>query len=469
MKTLMRISMLTVSALAVTACTNLAPIYERPDVPVPPVIQAQLDSRLDNVTALTWQDVVQSEELESLIALALQENRDLRIAAANIEIARAQYGISRSALLPSVAVAGGATIGDTFDSTPAASQTYAEGARANVGVTSYELDLFSRVRNQNEAALQSWLATIEGKRSAEIAIASTVAQLWVQLATDKALLDLAEETVRVQGESLDLTRELLNAGVATELDTRRASTSVETARAQAAQSKAQIRQDLNALRFVVGTDLPPGILEAATLSPEPVLLQAPSSLNSDVLINRPDVLQAEYALIAANANIGVARAAFYPSISLTGEIGAISTDLGDLVGDAGTGWSFGPSISLPIFDNGQRQANLEASQAQRDLAVAQYEQAIQTAFQETADALAVAETIDERLSALTQLEEDTSVTLELSQERFRVGVDDYLSVLDAQQSAFDASRQLINAQRDQAINQVTLFQALGVNFGTPDQ
>ena len=162
-------------------------------------------------------------------------------------------------------------------------------------------------------------------------------------------------------------------------------------------------------------------------------------------------------------------AAFYPSISLTGEIGAISTDLGDLVGDAGTGWSFGPSISLPIFDNGQRQANLEASQAQRDLAVAQYEQAIQTAFQETADALAVAETIDERLSALTQLEEDTSVTLELSQERFRVGVDDYLSVLDAQQSAFDASQQLINAQRDQAINQVTLFQALGVNFGTPEQ
>lgn len=450
------------SGLLLTGCMNLAPVYEKPESSVPAAFAINLNGNLEGVTQLTWDDVIVSEDLRALIRLALEKNQDIRLAAANIELARAQYGISRAGRLPTVNGTASVTEGDTFGgNNPLARSTFSDSSRANIQVSAFELDFFSRVKNGREADLQAWLATVEGKRAAEISIASSVAQLWVRLASDIEVLKLAQQTIEVQGESLSLTRELLEAGAATELDVRRASTSVETARAQAAVSKAQILQDLNALRLVVGADLPADIREKARLTPEPVLLNAPAALKSDILVNRPDVLQAERNLMAANANIGAARAAFCPTISLTGSAGYVSGDLGELF-DGGGGWSFGPSLSVPIFNAGALDEQLKASEAQRELALAQYEQTIQTAFRETSDALAVASTINERLNALLQLEEDTGVTLQLSEERFKVGVDDYLSVLDAQQTSFDARQQVIAARADRALNQIALFQAIGV-------
>lgn len=448
------------ASLILSGCMTVSQPYEQPEAPIPDALPV-VDETGAEVSALVWQDVFLSEQLRELVRLSLRENRDLRIAAANVQLARAQYGITRAQRLPTVGVSGSVTEGGTFDDDgTGVSSGFGDSARASLGVTSYELDLFGRVASLNEAALQSYFASEEGERAAKIAIAATVGEIWMQLAADKARLAVAEDTVDVQSESLGLTQELFDAGISTELDVRRASASVETARAQAAQFAASVEQDMNALRLVVGTDLPADIYQAARLDPTPLASDIPVAQSSLILLKRPDVQQAERQLMAANANIGAARAAFFPIISLTGEVGYSSSDLADLF-DGTAGWSFGPSISLPIFDAGARQSNLEVTQAQRDIALASYEQAIQFAFRDTADALAIARTIDERVSALSRLVDDTSVTLDLSEERFRVGVDDYLSVLDSQQLYYDARQQLIQAELDRNLNVIALYRALG--------
>jgi multidrug efflux system outer membrane protein len=329
-----------------------------------------------------------------------------------------------------------------------------------LGVTAYELDLFGRVSSLNEAALQTYMSTVEGERSVKISLISSVAQSWLTLAADQERLRLAQGTVESQGKSLALTRELFDSGVVTEIDVRRASASVETAKAQVAQFTGLVRQDVNALRLVVGANLPTNVAEQAVLSPSPIKDRLAVDAPSDILLNRPDVLSAERQLRAANANIGAARAAYFPTISLTGSAGYSSTGLDDLFDGSGA-WSIGPQLSLPIFDGGSRKANLGVSKASRDLALAQYEQSIQTAFRETADALAIAQTVDDRIDALRRLVEDTSVTLNLSQERFRVGIDDYFSVLDAQRDDYQSRQNLIGAELDRALNVVSLFRALG--------
>lgn len=446
------------AAMGLSACTTVTEPYERPAPPIPDALPVT-DAAGEVVEPLYWQDIYQSGQLRELVALALDENRDLRIAAANVQLARAQYGISRAQRLPTVTARGSATEAGTIGNGNGGGG-FGEGVSASIGITSYELDLFGRVAALNEAALQSYLASAEGERAARIAIAATVGEIWMQLAADKALLQLAEDTVDVQSESLSLTEELFNAGVATELDVRRASASVETARAQAAQFAAQVEQDLNALRFVVGTDLPDGTYQAARLEPTPLVEDIPVGQSSLVLLSRPDVQSAERDLMAANANIAAARAAFFPIVSLTGSVGYSSSELADLF-DGAAGFSFGPSISLPIFDAGARQANLDVSEAQREIAIAAYEQAIQSAFRDTADALAVRRTIDERVQALLNLVEDTEVTLNLSEERFRVGVDDYLSVLDSQQLYYNARQQLIQANLVRSLNVIAVYRALG--------
>ena len=447
------------SSLLLAACQTVKEPYEQPEAPIPQALPV-LDEAGAEVAPLTWREVFSTPELEELVELALRENRDLRIAAANVRLARARYGITQAQRLPTVTASGTVREGDTFNNGSATGGAFSDSASASLGVTAYELDLFGRVASLNEAALQAYLSSEEGERAAKISIAATVGELWLQLAADKALLALAEDTVDVQSESLDLTRELFEAGVATELDVRRASASVETARAQAAQFAANVEQDLNALRLVVGADIPDGVYEAAKLDPAPVVSQVPVSQSSLILLKRPDVQSAERDLMAANANVAAARAAFFPTISLTGSVGYASSELTDLFDGTG-GWSFGPSISLPIFDAGQRQANLDITRANREIAVATYEQAIQSAFRDTADALAVARTIDQRVAALSRLVEDTQKTLELSEERFRVGVDDYLSVLDSQQLYYDARQQLIRADLARSLNTVALYRALG--------
>lgn len=448
------------SALATAGCVNLAPPLDTPPPPVPDQLTGGRPGvALDSL--LAWDKIFLSSDLKSLVQLALEENRDLKAAFANIEIARAQYGITRSPLLPTVTASGNLTEGGRFDTNGTNTSAFRDSALAQIGITSYELDFFGRIENLSESAFQSYLASVETERAARIAIIATVAELYLRLATDRELLSLAEETVTVQSDSLNLTQELFNAGVATELDTRRASASVESARAQAAQYEALIEQDLNALRLVVGTNLPNGIKQQAVLSPSPVALDLPIGARSEILLNRPDIMAAERRLSAANANIGAARAAMFPSISLTGRAGYASSDIEDFFSSDVAGWTFGPSISLPIFDAGARQQRIKVSEAQKQLAIAQYERAIQSAFRETADALAVASTIGKRLSALEQFAEDAGVTLNLSQERFRIGIDDYLSVLDAQRQNYSAQQQLILANRDHALNTIALYRALG--------
>ena len=447
-------------SMAVTGCVNLAPAYEQPDTTIP----AELPGAPSGIaidSPLAWDSVFLSPDLRALMETALAENRNLRVTAANIEIARAQYNISQGSLLPSAVASGTLTEGGRFGSSGPNTSAFRDSALFQLGVTGFELDFFSRVRNQSEAAFQSYLGTVEGERAARIALVATVAELWVRLATDRELLALAEDTVDVQSDSLALTQELLSAGVATELDTRRASASVESARAQAATFEAQIRQDLNALRLVVGTALPANIEGDAALSPSPVELVIPSNISSEVLLNRPDVIAAERALLAANANVGVARAAMFPTISLSGRVGYSSSDLENFFSNDVGGWTVGPTVSLPIFDRGARANQVTISEVQREQAIAQYQASIQTAFSETADALAITETIDTRLGALERLADDATVTLNLSQERFRVGVDDYLSVLDAQREDYSARQQLILARRDRALNAIALYRALG--------
>ncbi|MFN3910712.1 efflux transporter outer membrane subunit [Hyphomonas sp.] len=447
--------------LALSGCLSLAPAYERVPAPIPNDLP-ETETARGPAAPLRWDELVVAPPLRELIVLALQENRDLRATAANVRSARAQLMIARGETFPSVTASASGREGDMFDSSDAGVQSFSDSASVTAGTTAWELDFFGRIASNNEAALQTYLASAEGERAAKLALVSTLGEAWLQLAADRALLALAEDTVSSQSESLELTRALLDAGAANELDVRRASASVQTARAQAAQYVALVRQDLNLLRLLAGTDLPAGTAEAAQLTPLPVVSGGRVNAPSEILLDRPDIMAAEHQLRATNARIGAARAAFFPSISLTGSAGYVSSDLTDLVGgDGAGGWSFGPNISLPIFDGGVRKGNLGAANSARDAALAQYESAIQSAFRETADALAVSGTIDARLDALTRLVEDTDVTLSLSKERFRSGVDGYLSVLDAQRENYSSRQQLIAARLDQGRNAIALFRALG--------
>ncbi|MEZ6011561.1 MAG: efflux transporter outer membrane subunit [Hyphomonas sp.] len=449
-----------VSTITLAGCVNLAPDYQRGALPVPAELPVQTPAA--GAEALRWNDVILSNALQQVIDTALTENRDLRVVAANVRAARGNLAVSRSTLWPEAALSGTAQAGDTFDEGSSGQTRFLDSTYAQVGVSAWELDFFGRVRNLNEAALQAYLATEDGERAAKISLAGTVAETWMQLAADRELLKLANRTAASQSESLSLTQELFSAGTASELDVRRASASVAQAQAQAAQYEAAVRRDTNALQLLVGKPVPDTLLAEATLFPAPVKLNLPVGQSSDVLLERPDVRAAEARLIASNANIGAARAAYFPSISLTGGVGVASGDLDDLLnGDGSSGWTFGPSISLPIFDFGRRRGNVEAAKADADAALATYQGTIQQAFREVADAIAVSETIDRRLTALEQLTDDTKVTFELSGERFKSGLDGYLTVLDAQREYYNAQQQWILASLDNNLNSIALYKALG--------
>lgn len=450
------------SALVLTGCVNLAPDYERPVSPVPMDLPVS-DVDAASIAPLGWQDVIASDDLKTLITLALDENRDLRSVAATVAVARANLVTSRAGLWPVISGSASAQVGDTFRTDDTYGSSFSDSTSAQLGVSAWELDFFGRVRNTNEAALQTYLASAEGERAAKISLVASVAETWLQLAADQELLKLARQTATSQKESLELTQALFDAGTASEIDLRRASASVAQAQAQAAEFEATVRRDLNTLRYLVGADLPAGITADVGLAPSPVRLDLPVGQSSAVLLMRPDVIQAERTLMAANANIGAARAAYFPNVSLSGGAGLVGGGLSDLFdGDYATGWTFTPSVQVPIFDFGSRRGNLDAARASADAALATYESTIQQAFREVANALAVSDTITDRLSALEQLSEDTAVTLNLSQERFKSGLDDYLTVLDAQRESYDAQQQLILARLDHGLNSVSLYRALAV-------
>jgi len=453
--------------LALSSCT-LAPDYNRPEAPVPAVWPSGPAYR-DNaahtgqaVADIPWQEFFVDPQLQKLIALALENNRDLRVAVLNIERSQALYRIQRADLFPPVdAIGEGSGRRVPADLAGGDKAETPHQYRADLAVSAYELDLFGRVRSLNEQALEQYLATEQARRSVQISLIAEVAANYLTLAADRERLALSKETLANYLVSYDLSRSRFEVGIASALDFNQAKTAVEAARVEIARYTTLVAQDENALNLVVGAPvpaelLPPGLSETLT-----AMQDLPSGLPSDVLLRRPDILQAESLLKGYNANIGAARAAFFPRIVLVSTIGTGSSELSGLFGDGSLVWSFVPSVTLPIFDAGRNQANLQVAEVDRDIAVARYEQAIQTAFREVADALARRGTIDEQLAAQQSLTDATAESYRLSQARFDKGVDNYLAVLVSQRFLYGAQQSLIRARLDRLDNQVRLYKALG--------
>jgi len=453
-----------VFALALlVGCVNLAPEYQRPAAPVAadwPGATASASGA--PASDLAWREFFADERLRRLIDSALAANRDLRVATLNIERARALYQIQRSESLPALnASASGNVQRVPGDLSATGAARINRSYSIAVGIPSYELDLFGRVRSLNEAALQQFFATEEARRAAQIGLVAEVAGAWTSLATDLERLELARQTLDSQQRSYDLVRRSHELGVASALDLRQAQIGVESARGDVARLSSQVAQDRNALTLLVGAPLPADIEPAPPLARVTQIDELPAGLPAEVLQRRPDVLAAERQLRAANANIGAARAAFFPRIALTASAGTASASLDGLFGAGSGAWSFVPQISLPIFNAGATRASLQVAEADRDLALARYEKAIQAAFREVADALAQRATLSEQYAAQQALVEATRETERLAQARFDRGVDSYLQVLDAQRSLYAARQGLVALQLARDANLITLYKALG--------
>lgn len=453
------------AATALGGCT-LAPRYERPGLPVGqawPVAAEPPSSPLSGAD-LAWRDVFRDARLQSVIALALEQNRDMRVAVANIARARATYRIQRADLLPTINATGSYTRSRSPAAAAIPGQTgdfRIEQYGVSAGFSAYELDLFGRVQSLSAAALQSYFATEENRRTVQISLIAETAGAYLTLAADQDLLSLTQDTLASREAGLDLARKRFEAGATSELDLRQAQTLTEQARSDAAIAIAQVERDRNALRLLVGAEVPRELLPQGGLTAVAILADISPGLPSEVLVRRPDVLSAEHTLQAQNANIGAARAAFFPRISLTGSSGTISPELSGLFGAGARSWSFAPQVVLPIFAGGANIANLRGAEASRDAAVAQYEKAIQTAFREVADALAVRATITDRIAAQDRLVEAAAATQRLTQARYDRGVDSYLSLLDAQRTLYAARQTQLAAQLSAATNRVELYRALG--------
>lgn len=450
--------------LALAGCATLIPNYERPAAPVaaayPGAAAAQAPAGAA-ASDVEWQSYFGDARLKRLIDVALGNNRDLRVAVLDIEQARALYQVRRADELPTVG------IGATGTRQPNGSGSIASVYTAGLAVTAYELDFFGRVRSLSQAALAQYLGTEEARRSAQIALVSSVANTYLNLLADDELLAVTRRTLLTREESLKLTKLKFDAGAASELDYRQAESLLAGARATLAQLARQRALDENALVLLLGQPLPDDLPQGQNLASQELVNELPVGLPSAVLARRPDVRQAEQQLIAANANIGAARAAFFPRITLTGSAGSASNELAGLFKSGSAAWSFMPQLLQPLFDSGRNRAALDAATVGRDIAVAQYEKAIQTAFREVADALAGRATLGEQLRAQEAQANAEAVRFKLADLRYRSGAASYLDVLDAQRSLFAAQQALVQAQAQQVQNQVTLYKALGGGFKSP--
>ena len=458
------------AALALLGACSLAPRYQRPEAPVAPEWPAGPAGLGDAAAGtpaaapydLGWRDVFGDERLQALVALALENNRDLRVSTLNVELARAQYRIQRAELLPAVAASGSATRQHAGrEASPTGEATTSTAWTAGAGVTAFELDLFGRVRSLSQAAVEQYLATEEARRSAHLALVSEVA---AQELAGRALDDqvaLARRTLEAVQASFDLTRRSYEGGRTNELDLRTAEAQVETARFNLASAEQQRARAANALVLLVGQPLPADLPPALPLDAQPVVADLPPGVPSEVLQRRPDVLAAEHALRAANASIGAARAAFFPSISLTAFGGTSSSELSGLFG-AGSGvWSFSPRVTLPLFTGGALRASLDVAEVRRSIQVAGYERAIQGAFREVADALVARAALDEQLRAQEARVRAEERRNHLADLRYRKGVDSYLTVLTAQRDLYAAQQLLIQSRLARLSNLVDLYRALG--------
>lgn len=456
--------------MLLSAC-SLIPDYLRPAMPVPNEWSTSPGSEAktsEQTVKLAWGDVAWKEffadaTLQDLIQKALDNNRDLRVAALNIEVARATYRVTEADLLPRVDAgmsgAGQRTPRDLSQSMPKEARTTHQ-YNANLSVTAFELDLFGRMRSLNQQALESYLATTEARNATQIALIAEVANAYLTLLGDRKQLVLSEKSLDTRLKSLELIKRRLELGMSNELDRAQARTAVESARGSRARYIRLVEQDANALQLLVGMPIAKSAL-TGELDNMQLVQDLPVGLPSEILLRRPDIMQAEHALKAVNANIGAARAAFFPRISLTALAGFASPALSSLFDSDSHTWSFVPSIAIPIFDAGRNQANLEASKANREISVARYEKTIQTAFREVSDGLVARGTLVSQIEAQSGLVDAANASLKLSDARYKQGMDSYFVVLDAERSLYGAQQELIQLQVQRLSNLVTLYKVLG--------
>lgn len=466
-----RFKLLPLLLVATLAGCSLAPEYERPLAPIPSAFpQAEAVQGRGTGTAdlrygadLGWQQFFTDPRLRDLIGLALDNNRDMRIAAARVEEARAQYGITDADRLPTFGVGGNAQMTRTpadmrmgGPDSPSVSRTYMAGA----AMTTFELDFFGRIRNLSEAARQQYLSTAQAQRTVHINLVSQVAEAYFRLRTAQQLQELMAKTLKSREATLQLVQARYDTGVASALDLQQARGQVETIKADQQSMRRVEAQALNALQLLIGAPIPDDLPAPAVFGRDQLLPSIPVGLPSDLLVRRPDIIGAEHALIGANANIGAARAAFFPNISITGLLGFASPQLGGLFSGGNRYWQYQPEIQIPIF-NGGLAGGLELAEARKVRAVAEYEKAIQTAFREVADALAGEATYYDQLDAMRALEATASEALRLANLRYETGVDSFLQVQSAEVNLYSVQQAFLQVGMESLLNRVALYKALG--------
>ena len=445
------------AAFALAGCSTLIPTYHRPSAPVPatyPPEHAPAATTGEAVADLDWQRFFADPRLQRLIELALHNNRDLRIAVLNIEQTRALYQVRRADELPTVGA------GATVSRTPVGGgvvTSYAVG----FAISSYELDLFGRIHDLSQAALAQYFATAETRKAVQISLVSSVANTYLAVLADDEQLRVTRQTLETREESTRLTKLRFDNGATSELDYRQAESLLEGARIALAQATRQRALDENALVLLVGQALPADLPPPLPLDQQQIPNGLPAGVPSDLLVRRPDIRASEQQLLAANANIGAARAAFFPRISLTANLGTASTELSGLFKGGSFAFTGTAQLLQPIFDAGRNRANLDVAHVNRDIAVAQYERSIQTAFREVSDALAGRATLGEQLRAQAAQANALAITYRLADLRYRAGAASYLDALDAQRSLFVAQQALVQTQAAQLQNLVTLYRVLG--------
>jgi multidrug efflux system outer membrane protein len=444
-------------ALLASGCMSLEPNYVRPGPAIPaswPVGSAYLAQSEAALPAVTYKDIFRDPRLQTLIQQALANNRDLMAAAANISAAREQYRIQRSGQLPVVNAGAGTTLtGDKSN----VNANYS----ADVSVPSFEIDLFGRVRSLSHAQLERYFATEAAARATRLALVASIADAWLVYGADSSLLGIANETARSAATTVKLTRARLEGGVAPRTDLSQAEQILTGAEADVARQTTAVAQDVNALRLLVGAPIDPALLPKSIDEAAPTVAELPAGLDSSILLRRPDVVEAEYQLRAANAQIGAARAALFPKISLTGLLGLASEALTSLFTGGAFGWSAGADATYTIFQGGAGLANVRLTQAQQRAAVADYQKAVQTAFREVSDALARRGTMGKEVDARARQAAAAAESLKLSEARYRAGIENFLATLDAQRSSYSAQQVLVQTKLESAENLVDLYQSLG--------
>ncbi|WP_199506758.1 MULTISPECIES: efflux transporter outer membrane subunit [unclassified Psychrobacter] len=459
-----RILALSVLAMSISACNtipkaNHTPVLAEPNIPVNEAYEnfdaeTTSDANQPSIAATRWQSFYTDERLKALIAMGLENNKDFESARLAIEKARAQYQITDIEDLPTINGSAGYTRqGQNSNS----SSSY----NVNLGLASYELDFWGRIASLKDQALQNFLATSAAKDATQISLISNIAQSYANLSYSAAQLQLAQATVESREQSLRITNARFAAGVDAKLPSLQASAALDNAKLSVLTAQSSLLTARNALQYLIGAPIPQALIpqpQVTNLTSETIFN---AGLPSELLRYRPDILQAEYTLKAAGANIEAARAAYYPTISLASSIGVSSSSLSDLVSSSATSWSFGPSINVPIFDAGQLDANYDVAQIEQKQALSSYELSIQTAFKEVSDVLATRATLGEKLKAQYRLQDNYEQTYNIANARFKAGLDSYLDVLDAQRSLFSTQQGILDLELQKLISQIELYQVLG--------